>query len=44
MFLLCAGSKVRLNLQIQPLIKPTKDVMGVHNIHYEWHEFFPNGN
>jgi len=31
-------------LQIQPLIKPTKDVMGVHNIRYEWHEFFPNGS
>lgn len=44
MILLCAGSKTHLNLQIQPLIKPTKDVMGVHNIKYEWHEFFPNGN
>ncbi|XP_012700877.1 callose synthase 5 [Setaria italica] len=30
--------------KIQPLIKPTKDVMGVHNIRYEWHEFFPNAS
>lgn len=46
MMLLHAGSEPHshLGLQIQPLIKPTKDVMGVHNIHYEWHEFFPNGS
>uniref|UniRef100_A0A0E0HLT0 1,3-beta-glucan synthase n=1 Tax=Oryza nivara TaxID=4536 RepID=A0A0E0HLT0_ORYNI len=30
--------------QIKPLIKPTKDIMNVHNIHYEWHEFFPNAS
>ncbi|WOL08654.1 callose synthase 5-like [Canna indica] len=29
-------------LQIQPLVEPTKDIMNVHNIHYEWHEFFPD--
>lgn len=34
----------QFNLQIQPLIRPTKDIMSVHNIRYEWHEFFPNGN
>lgn len=38
------GSDAHTNLQIKPLIKPTKDIMNVHNIHYEWHEFFPNGN
>ncbi|PKU85626.1 Callose synthase 5 [Dendrobium catenatum] len=27
---------------IKPLIKPTKDIMKVHNIRYAWHEFFPN--
>ncbi|WOK92140.1 callose synthase 5-like [Canna indica] len=29
-------------MQIHPLIKPTKDIMDVHNIHYAWHEIFPN--
>ncbi|KAM0847489.1 hypothetical protein ACQ4PT_054995 [Festuca glaucescens] len=29
---------------IEPLIQPTKDIMGVHNIRYEWHEFFPNAS
>ncbi|KAJ8504487.1 hypothetical protein OPV22_005373 [Ensete ventricosum] len=28
-------------MQIQPLMKPTKDIMNVHNVHYAWHEFFP---
>ncbi|XP_042413132.1 callose synthase 5-like [Zingiber officinale] len=28
-------------LQIQPLIKPTKDIMNVHNVHFAWHDFFP---
>ncbi|URE04734.1 callose synthase [Musa troglodytarum] len=28
-------------IQIQPLMKPTKDIMNVHNVHYAWHEFFP---
>ncbi|KAL6606076.1 hypothetical protein ACP70R_041729 [Stipagrostis hirtigluma subsp. patula] len=31
-------------IYIKPLIKPTKDIMGVHNIRYEWHEFFPNAS
>uniref|UniRef100_A0A0D9WML4 1,3-beta-glucan synthase n=1 Tax=Leersia perrieri TaxID=77586 RepID=A0A0D9WML4_9ORYZ len=30
--------------QIKPLIKPTKDIMSVRNIRYEWHEFFPNAS
>uniref|UniRef100_M8B5E0 1,3-beta-glucan synthase n=1 Tax=Aegilops tauschii TaxID=37682 RepID=M8B5E0_AEGTA len=30
--------------KIQPLIRPTKDIMSVHNIRYEWHEFFPNAS
>ncbi|KAL9256669.1 Callose synthase 5-like protein [Drosera capensis] len=28
--------------QIKPLVKPTKNVMGVTNVKYTWHEFFPN--
>lgn len=37
-------------LQIKPLVRPTKDIMGLNkkyaitNIQYAWHEFFPNGN
>ncbi|PKA48277.1 Callose synthase 5 [Apostasia shenzhenica] len=29
-------------VQIKPLIRPTKDIMKVKNVHYAWHEFFPN--
>ncbi|KAG6470927.1 hypothetical protein ZIOFF_072015 [Zingiber officinale] len=28
--------------QIQPLVNPTKDIINVHDIHFVWHEFFPN--
>ncbi|KAF8411696.1 hypothetical protein HHK36_004254 [Tetracentron sinense] len=28
--------------QIKPLVKPTKDIMSVRNVQYDWHEFFPN--
>jgi len=42
--LLCSKFSFSYFVQIQPLIKPTKDVMGVHNIRYEWHEFFPNAS
>ncbi|XP_020575940.1 callose synthase 5 [Phalaenopsis equestris] len=43
-WLLLLSSKFSFSyfLQIKPLIKPTKDIMKVHNIHYAWHEFFPN--
>ncbi|KAM0918456.1 hypothetical protein ACQ4PT_008980 [Festuca glaucescens] len=34
----------RVIKKIEPLIQPTKDIMGVHNIRYEWHEFFPNAS
>lgn len=30
--------------QIKPLVQPTKDIMNIRNIKYQWHEFFPNGN
>lgn len=29
-------------IQIKPLVKPTKDIMTIRRINYEWHEFFPN--
>ncbi|KAG0482082.1 hypothetical protein HPP92_010166 [Vanilla planifolia] len=43
-WLLLLSSKLAFSyfFQIKPLIKPTKDIMKVHNIHYGWHEFFPN--
>ncbi|XP_072974060.1 callose synthase 5-like isoform X1 [Typha angustifolia] len=40
--LLCSKFAFSFFVQIKPMIKPTKDVMNVHNIHYAWHEFFPN--
>ncbi|EEE65211.1 hypothetical protein OsJ_20355 [Oryza sativa Japonica Group] len=42
--LLCSKFAFSYFVQIKPLIKPTKDIMNVHNIHYEWHEFFPNAS
>ncbi|CAB4278533.1 unnamed protein product [Prunus armeniaca] len=27
---------------IKPLVKPTRDIMNIRRIEYEWHEFFPN--
>ncbi|KAM3194813.1 hypothetical protein ACQJBY_071079 [Aegilops geniculata] len=42
--LLCAKLSFSYFVQIQPLIRPTKDIMSVHNILYEWHEFFPNAS
>ncbi|KAK1292087.1 Callose synthase 5 [Acorus calamus] len=29
-------------IQIKPLVKPTKDIMSVRHVKYDWHEFFPN--
>ncbi|XP_073010773.1 callose synthase 5-like [Typha latifolia] len=40
--LLCSKFAFSYYVQIKPLMKPTKDIMNVHNIHYAWHEFFPN--
>ncbi|XP_035551340.1 callose synthase 5 [Juglans regia] len=28
-------------VQIKPLVKPTHDIMNIHRIDYDWHEFFP---
>ncbi|KAL0903557.1 hypothetical protein M5K25_027945 [Dendrobium thyrsiflorum] len=41
-WLLLLASKFAFSYFIKPLIKPTKDIMKVHNIRYAWHEFFPN--
>ncbi|KAJ7565707.1 hypothetical protein O6H91_02G072000 [Diphasiastrum complanatum] len=29
-------------VEIKPLVRPTKEIMNATNIHYTWHEFFPN--
>ncbi|KAI5335429.1 hypothetical protein L3X38_025562 [Prunus dulcis] len=29
-------------IQIKPLVKPTRDIMNIRRVEYEWHEFFPN--
>ncbi|KAL2906822.1 Callose synthase 5 [Bienertia sinuspersici] len=28
--------------QIRPLVKPTKDIMDINKVDYQWHEFFPH--
>ncbi|XP_052173079.1 callose synthase 3 [Diospyros lotus] len=28
-------------IEIKPLVNPTKDIMSVHIMNYQWHEFFP---
>ncbi|URE15448.1 callose synthase [Musa troglodytarum] len=45
-WLLLLSSKFAFSyyMQIKLLVKPTKDIMNVHNIHYAWHEFFPNAS
>ncbi|KAG1358945.1 Callose synthase 4 [Cocos nucifera] len=43
-WMLLLGSKFAFSyyVQIKPLVKPTKDILNVHNVQYAWHEFFPN--
>ncbi|KAF7850539.1 hypothetical protein BT93_L5419 [Corymbia citriodora subsp. variegata] len=31
-------------MQIKPMIKPTKELLDLKNVKYEWHEFFNNSN
>ncbi|KAI3728660.1 hypothetical protein L6452_17299 [Arctium lappa] len=31
-------------LQIKPMIRPTKDLLDLSDVRYEWHEFFGNSN
>ncbi|KAF9617600.1 hypothetical protein IFM89_037663 [Coptis chinensis] len=40
--LLCSKLAFSYYIQINPLMKPTKDIMNVRRIEYDWHEFFPN--
>ncbi|KAG5534087.1 hypothetical protein RHGRI_022278 [Rhododendron griersonianum] len=41
--LLCSKLAFSYFIQIKPLIKPTKEIMGIHRVQYTWHEFFPDG-
>ncbi|KAI8540658.1 hypothetical protein RHMOL_Rhmol08G0003600 [Rhododendron molle] len=41
--LLCSKLAFSYFVQIKPLIKPTKEIMGIHRVQYTWHEFFPDG-
>ncbi|EHA8586276.1 putative Callose synthase 5 [Cocos nucifera] len=49
-WVLLLGCKLAFSffIQIKPLVRPTKDIMGLNkkyaitNIQYAWHEFFPN--
>ncbi|XP_008801869.1 callose synthase 5 [Phoenix dactylifera] len=49
-WVLLLGSKLAFSffIQIKPLVRPTKDIMGLNkkyaitHIQYAWHEFFPN--
>lgn len=40
--LICCKFGFSYFVQIKPLVKPTKDIMNITRIKYEWHEFFPN--
>ncbi|XP_022947858.1 callose synthase 5 [Cucurbita moschata] len=39
--LLCCKFSFSYFVQIKPLVKPTKDIMSIRRVEYEWHEFFP---
>ncbi|KAL3591436.1 hypothetical protein D5086_010076 [Populus alba] len=42
LLLLCSKIAFSYFVQIKPLVKPTKDIMNIRNVDYEWHELFPN--
>ncbi|XP_061972546.1 callose synthase 5 [Populus nigra] len=42
LLLLCSKIAFSYFVQIKPLVKPTKAIMNIRNVDYEWHEFFPN--
>ncbi|KAJ8617503.1 hypothetical protein MRB53_013689 [Persea americana] len=39
--LLCTKFAFNYFVLIKPLVEPTKDIMKVRRVKYEWHEFFP---
>ncbi|XP_048434519.1 callose synthase 5-like [Pyrus x bretschneideri] len=40
--LLACKFTVSYLIQIRPLVKPTRDIMNIRRVDYQWHEFFPN--
>uniref|UniRef100_A0A6N2KVC5 1,3-beta-glucan synthase n=1 Tax=Salix viminalis TaxID=40686 RepID=A0A6N2KVC5_SALVM len=42
LLLLCSKIACSYFIQIKPLVKPTKAIMSIRHVDYEWHEFFPN--
>ncbi|MCL7052282.1 hypothetical protein MKW94_023070, partial [Papaver nudicaule] len=40
--LLCSKLAFSYYIQIKTLVKPTKAIMNVRHVQYEWHEFFPD--
>ncbi|KAH9624031.1 hypothetical protein KSS87_008624, partial [Heliosperma pusillum] len=42
-WLLLLASKIAFSffVMIKPLVKPTKDIMSINKVKYQWHEFFP---
>ncbi|XP_031375303.1 LOW QUALITY PROTEIN: callose synthase 5-like, partial [Punica granatum] len=41
LLLLCSKCAFSYFIQIKPLVKPTKDIMRITLVKYEWHEIFP---
>ncbi|PKI42246.1 hypothetical protein CRG98_037362 [Punica granatum] len=41
LILLCSKCAFSYFIQIKPLVKPTKDIMRITLVKYEWHEIFP---
>ncbi|RHN69933.1 putative 1,3-beta-glucan synthase [Medicago truncatula] len=39
--LLAAKFSFSFFVQIKPLVKPTKDIMSIRHVDYNWHQFFP---
>ncbi|KAK4781006.1 hypothetical protein SAY87_017112 [Trapa incisa] len=44
LILLCSKCAFSYFIQIKPLVRPTKDIMNITLVKYEWHEFFPNAD
>ncbi|KAK9749775.1 hypothetical protein RND81_02G149100 [Saponaria officinalis] len=42
-WVLLLASKIAFSffVMIRPLVKPTKDIMSINKVKYQWHEFFP---
>ncbi|KAK8637221.1 hypothetical protein V6N13_064645 [Hibiscus sabdariffa] len=41
-FLLCPKFAFSFFVQIKPMVRPTKDIMSIRRVKYQWHELFPD--